>query len=140
MALRRLCAGLAIATCVLGGGRMLLGCDFFFSNANPYAWEESGAGAGHHAGGAGAGGDASGGGVNPNCGNGVIDPGETCDPPASCPQSCDDGNSCTADPATGSAANCNIACDHTVIDTCVNADGCCPAGCSGSNDNDCSLT
>ena len=92
MALRRLCASLAIATGVLGGGSMLPGCDFFFTTTNPYGWEESGAGAGHHAGGAGVGGNDGGGGgsVNLNCGNGIVDPGETCDPQSSCPLSCED--------------------------------------------------
>src|SRR5579884_4083130 len=46
----------------------------------------------------------------PTCGNGVVEAGEACDPPSSCPQSCDDGNACTADRLFGSAANCTATC------------------------------
>ncbi len=73
-----------------------------------------------------------------NCGNGVVEPGETCDPPASCPSSCADGNPCTADSITGSAVNCNAACSNVTITTCVGGDGCCPSGCNAVNDPDCS--
>ena len=51
--------------------------------------------------------------------------------------SCDDGNACTADTTSGSAGTCNVACAHATIATCTNADGCCPAGCNATNDNDC---
>jgi hypothetical protein len=70
------------------------------------------------------------------CGNWVVEPGETCDPPVKCP-SCDDGNRCTADHETGSASTCNSMCAHTVIDTCVSGDGCCPPGCDPASDSDC---
>jgi hypothetical protein len=72
-----------------------------------------------------------------SCGDGVIDPGETCDPPATCPSSCDDGDACTTDTLTGSAANCNVACTNTSIVSCVGGDGCCPAGCNANTDGDC---
>ena len=75
---------------------------------------------------------------SPSCGNDVIEAGETCDPPASCPVSCDDGNPCTIDAMTGSAANCNVACSRTNIVDCTDGDGCCPAGCDNTTDNDCS--
>lgn len=71
------------------------------------------------------------------CGNGVLDSGETCDPVDSCPQNCSDGDVCTTDTMTGSAANCNVACAHAAITACAGSDGCCPAGCTSSNDNDC---
>jgi uncharacterized protein YkwD len=71
------------------------------------------------------------------CGNGVVDPGETCDPPASCPASCADSDPCTTDTMTGSAAACNVACGHTPISTCTGGDGCCPSGCTSGNDGDC---
>ena len=74
------------------------------------------------------------------CGNGVVEAGETCDPPSSCPTSCTDGDSCTDDKMTGSSANCNVACSHTAITTCVSGDGCCPAGCNARTDTDCSPT
>src|SRR6185503_4290090 len=74
------------------------------------------------------------------CGNSVIEPGETCDPPGTCPASCSDGNACTLDTATGSAANCNLACTHAAIVSCESGDGCCPAGCNANNDGDCSTT
>ncbi len=49
---------------------------------------------------------------------------------------CDDGNSCTTDtcnnPGTSSAS-----CSHTQITSCIDNDGCCPAGCNVNTDNDC---
>jgi Ca2+-binding RTX toxin-like protein len=75
---------------------------------------------------------------SPMCGNEVVEPGETCDLPSTCPASCNDGNGCTIDQMTGSAANCNAACSHTAIVTCASGDGCCPAGCNANNDTDCS--
>ncbi len=71
------------------------------------------------------------------CGDGIVSTGETCDPPSSCPTSCDDHNSCTTDTMTGSAATCNVSCSHQAITQCVNGDGCCPAGCTTKNDSDC---
>lgn len=75
-----------------------------------------------------------------SCGNGILDPGETCDPPSTCPYSCNDGNSCTDDFITGSAANCTATCSYQAITRCIDGDGCCPAGCSEHYDNDCSPT
>jgi uncharacterized protein YkwD len=75
----------------------------------------------------------------PGCGNGVIDAGETCDPPSSCPATCDDGNSCTQDTMSGSAASCNVACAHTAITACTGGDGCCPSSCTPATDVDCSV-
>lgn len=72
-----------------------------------------------------------------SCGNDVVEPGETCDPPGSCPVSCDDGNACTINVATGSAANCNAACSSQIITQCQSGDGCCPAGCNANSDRDC---
>ncbi len=74
---------------------------------------------------------------DPDCGNGVIEPGETCDPPGSCPTSCNDGNVCTTDRLTGSASSCTRACTSTAITTCTGPDGCCPSGCNNNNDRDC---
>lgn len=73
-----------------------------------------------------------------SCGNGVIDEGETCDPPASCPADCIDSDPCTDDTITGSAANCNVDCPHTLVAECsIVGDGCCPAVCNSLNDDDC---
>jgi hypothetical protein len=72
-----------------------------------------------------------------SCGNGVIDAGETCDPPASCPSSCDDGDPCTLDYMTGSAAACNAACTRAPVTVCSSGDGCCPPGCGSPQDADC---
>ena len=73
-----------------------------------------------------------------SCGNSVIDAGETCDPPGSCVTSCDDGNSCTNDTLTGSAANCNAECNFQAITVCSGTpDGCCPAICNANTDADC---
>ncbi len=70
------------------------------------------------------------------CGNGVVESGETCD--GNCPFSCDDGNPCTDDTMTGSAATCDVQCTHTPVSSCAAEDGCCPAGCDSSTDGDCS--
>lgn len=71
------------------------------------------------------------------CGDGVLDPGETCDPPGSCPTTCDDGLGCTADITTGSAGTCDLACESTAIVECVSGDGCCAPGCDMAVDDDC---
>src|SRR5215471_15819272 len=76
-----------------------------------------------------------------NCGNAMLDYGEACDTgispgePGACPSSCDDGDSCTIDTVTGLA--CQTRCSHVTISVCKNDDGCCAAGCTGENDNDC---
>jgi hypothetical protein len=75
-----------------------------------------------------------------SCGNSVVEPGETCDPPGSCPRTCDDGSSCTIDALTGSAANCTAACSHQAITQCRSGDGCCAPGCNAVSDNDCSAS
>ncbi len=72
-----------------------------------------------------------------NCGNSVVEPGETCDPPGTCPTVCSDGNACTTDTLSGSALNCNAACSYPAIVACQGGDGCCPAGCNANNDSDC---
>jgi hypothetical protein len=72
------------------------------------------------------------------CGDGTIQAGETCD--GNCPASCDDGDPCTDDVTTGSAANCNIECLHTPVRTCAAGDGCCPGNCNTTTDSDCSST
>jgi hypothetical protein len=96
----------------------------------------AGPASGGEGGAAGSSGDAA----QPTCGNGVVNSGETCDPPSSCPASCDDGNACTVDQLTGSAQNCNVACTHSVIDACAPGDGCCPSGCDSTTDTDCSAS
>jgi MYXO-CTERM domain-containing protein len=47
-----------------------------------------------------------------SCGDGLIQGAETCDPPSSCPSSCDDGDPCTDDSTTGAAESCTLACVH----------------------------
>ena len=77
----------------------------------------------------------------PVCGNGILEDGELCDPPGSCPQDsedCDDGDSCTIDQVFGFPELCKANCHNTAIVTCVDGDGCCPAGCNAFNDGDCS--
>ncbi|MFZ5896060.1 MAG: hypothetical protein ACOY0T_33700 [Myxococcota bacterium] len=59
------------------------------------------------------------------CSNNVREPGETCDPPSSCPATCDDGNVCTTDTTSGTAEACTLACDHTLTSClCTQANGC----------------
>lgn len=72
----------------------------------------------------------------PRCGNSVVEFGETCDPPESCGR-CDDGDACTIDEATGSAADCDLTCTHRPKTACIDSDGCCPSGCDQSSDSDC---
>jgi hypothetical protein len=73
------------------------------------------------------------------CGNGVIETGETCDPPASCPTSatCNDGNVCTTDTFTGSAAGCTAMCRFVTRSCGPTSDGCCPMNCTRQEDPDC---
>ena len=69
------------------------------------------------------------------CGDGDVGPGETCD--GDCPVTCADTDACTADTASGSAADCDLVCEHAPITECGPADGCCPPGCGGVADGDC---
>ena len=69
------------------------------------------------------------------CGNGIVDPGELCD--GNCPADCDDGNACTKDELTGSAAECNVRCVNEAITECNSGDGCCPSGCGSGDDSEC---
>jgi len=73
-----------------------------------------------------------------SCGNGIVETGETCDPPGTCPTTCDDSIDCTLDQMTGNSATCNVACSNTPIVVCVDSDGCCAPGCNTNNDTDCS--
>jgi hypothetical protein len=60
--------------------------------------------------------------------------------PNGCPTTCDDGDACTTDSEGPSDAECELTCDHGVIDACVGDDDCCPAGCDQDSDSDCSPT
>jgi hypothetical protein len=87
-----------------------------------------------------------------SCGNGILESGEICEygdspdagPDAGafeqCPttaDACDDDLACTTDRLTGSPLLCTSVCEHDPIGACVNSDGCCPAGCFFTTDNDC---
>jgi hypothetical protein len=75
---------------------------------------------------------------NPVCGDGTVQAGETCDPTPSCRTTCpDDGDACTEEKLSGSAATCNLRCEHLPILGCQGSasDGCCPTGCSGKTDS-----
>lgn len=70
------------------------------------------------------------------CDDGKIDPGETCDPLASCPTTCPSVQ-CQLRTLEG-AGTCEARCTNTTVQTaCVNGDGCCPATCNSTNDDDC---
>lgn len=76
----------------------------------------------------------------PICGNGVVEDGETCDPPSSCPTSCKaDSDACTAARLLGDPATCTARCSQIAIQECgATADQCCPTGCRPlANDPDC---
>ncbi len=68
------------------------------------------------------------------CGDGKISAPETCD--GNCPTTCDDGNVCTRDSKSGSAANCDLLCNVSEITECIDGDGCCAPNC-GAQDSDC---
>lgn len=73
------------------------------------------------------------------CDDGTVDPGETCDPLASCPTECAPVG-CQLRELTG-GGTCQAACKDTTLQTvCQNGDGCCPPGCNTTNDNDCAVT
>ena len=77
--------------------------------------------------------------THPVCGNGVIESGEQCDPPSSCPTSCPN-HGCTKFTLHGAAATCDALCVEAGSQTmCVHDDGCCPAGCDSTNDRDCNV-
>lgn len=76
--------------------------------------------------------------VGANCNNGVVDMGETCDPPGSCPTTCAaSGDACMPNELVGAAATCTAQCMTRAITACANDDGCCAAGCTDATDNDC---
>lgn len=66
--------------------------------------------------------------------------GGTCSQPACLGDAdCDDGEACTED-VCFSPGTCSAFCDNEEISMCRNDDGCCPAGCDYTNDNDCKTT
>src|SRR6185295_1424578 len=70
------------------------------------------------------------------CGNGAVESGETCDPLASCPQSCPQMG-CTLRKLVN-GGTCTATCvDNGRQTMCKKGDGCCPAGCNNNNDDDC---
>jgi hypothetical protein len=74
----------------------------------------------------------------PICPNGLIESGESCDPPSSCPTSCpDDGDGCTEERLEGTPGMCNVRCLHVPRTACSGAtsDQCCPTGCSARPDS-----
>lgn len=72
------------------------------------------------------------------CNNGVVDPGEKCDPPGSCPTTCaTSADACMPNVLVGTAAACTAECVAQPITTCINGDGCCAAGCDMTTDDDC---
>ncbi len=73
-----------------------------------------------------------------SCGNSVVDPGETCDPPGSCPATCTaSADACMPNVLVGDAATCTAQCQQQLITACANDDGCCPQGCTEATDTDC---
>lgn len=78
--------------------------------------------------------------VPPLCGNGVIDDGETCDGNCPSPGECnvtDMGDRCVQLTYNGSPTTCSAECILVQETRCTSGDGCCPAGCSFDQDDDC---
>lgn len=73
--------------------------------------------------------------MSPVCGNNMVEAGELCD--GNCPATCSDGDMCTRDVRAGQDAQCNVVCSYPPITACTSNDGCCPAGCTDMQDNDC---
>ena len=70
------------------------------------------------------------------CGNTIVEATELCD--GSCATSCP-ALGCQLRTLTGAATTCNAQCTNGgTISACANDDGCCPAGCTAANDNNCS--
>jgi hypothetical protein len=73
------------------------------------------------------------------CGNAVLEKGEQCDPPTSCPAACPN-RGCTRFTLQGSAGECTAICLEAGLESaCKPDDGCCPPGCTVGDDNDCSI-
>jgi cysteine-rich repeat protein len=74
------------------------------------------------------------------CGNGTVEANETCDGNGerACRADCDDGDPCTTDYQSGSAAHCNIVCTSVAVTAAEPGDSCCPPGASANTDSDCS--
>lgn len=79
---------------------------------------------------------------NPTCGNGVLEGGETCDPPSSCPTSasCQSSDACITTSIEGDASKCSATCETSEITACKPGDGCCPKGCNNGDDSECSAS
>ena len=73
------------------------------------------------------------------CGNSILERGETCDPAGTCPD-CKPADKCLLVTSSGAAESCNLSCSFTALSVCKHDDGCCPVGCTPSNDNDCSTS
>ncbi|HKU40894.1 MAG TPA: hypothetical protein VJR89_22185, partial [Polyangiales bacterium] len=73
------------------------------------------------------------------CGNGVVERGERCDPPDTCPRAdaCKPRASCEEAIYRGDAEQCTASCELRKLERCVSGDGCCPAGCNVEADRDC---
>jgi hypothetical protein len=75
-----------------------------------------------------------------SCGDDVIGPAESCDPPDSCPTEsmCESSDACIAAVFSGAADSCSARCELKPVTSCIDGDGCCPAGCKETSDDDCS--
>ena|GEM_PF-6509968 len=73
------------------------------------------------------------------CGDGKLDANEQCDTAiapgmaGSCPTACNDGLTCTGNLLLN-GSSCGAECAYPNIVGCVDADGCCPAGCVADSD------
>ncbi len=76
------------------------------------------------------------------CGNGMVEMGETCDPPGTCPtvDSCRATDKCLMPMLVGSMDTCDVRCELVAMQTCSAGDGCCPSSCTSTTDMDCSAS
>jgi len=73
---------------------------------------------------------------NTACAGGLCCSGTCISPACSSDSGCNDSKACTED-ACSNPGTCSASCSYAPITACASYDGCCPAGCDNTNDNDC---
>jgi hypothetical protein len=73
------------------------------------------------------------------CGDGLRERAETCDPPETCvsASTCTSPDACHNAHYSGTPERCDARCELRNVEACLAGDGCCPAGCTHDQDDDC---